>query len=311
MGASGMASRIIRDEVMVRLPISAARSAHTQRVARRYAGHRSMNDEEHLRNLANGTDLRGGAAAPRVSMVATICGSGGACVSARIDGQGATQRGAAYVQRTCVTRSLLVAAVGLALTLFGCGAPQARADSNGAASPNPSAPASSAPDASGAVGLSEPVPSDRHREAAPDAAVVATTVAVPQVPRGAEGRPTQTALVTSAETLAPNHDVYFSKGETVLGPQSKAILDELLRLLATHPEIQRIAVEGHADASEPRAMALSRARADAVVAYLVAHGGAQTFVPAGVGTQKPRDPSGNAEARARNRCVVFRIVPAP
>jgi outer membrane protein OmpA-like peptidoglycan-associated protein len=87
-------------------------------------------------------------------------------------------------------------------------------------------------------------------------------------------------------------------------------LIELARALARRPAITRVWIEGHADATGPAAfnLALSRARAAAVAAFLVAHGvdGAR-LEPVGFGEARPLVPSPAGVVNPRNRRVQFFI----
>ena len=55
-----------------------------------------------------------------------------------------------------------------------------------------------------------------------------------------------------------------------LGPETAPIIDELARTLNEHPELAHVEVIGHADAKEPKGLAL--ARAENVRAALIARG---------------------------------------
>lgn len=81
-------------------------------------------------------------------------------------------------------------------------------------------------------------------------------------------------------------------------------------MLRDHPEV-RVRVRGHTDSTAEDAynLDLSRARAQAVVAWLVAHGvDAARLEAEGVGEAEPIDTNATEEGRARNRRVEFVIV---
>lgn len=102
--------------------------------------------------------------------------------------------------------------------------------------------------------------------------------------------------------------VYFEDGEEELSEAALAVVDEVARYLIEHPELGRVAVEGHADerAWGPYNEELSERRAEAVTEALVERG-----VPAGRlsvvarGEKDPADDRHTAEAWAKNRRVHF------
>ena len=78
-----------------------------------------------------------------------------------------------------------------------------------------------------------------------------------------------------------------------------------------HPEIARVAVDGHTDSvGTARAnLALSRRRAIAVMRWLVAHGVDERRLEArGFGPRRPIADNKTAEGRAKNRRVEFQIL---
>lgn len=94
-----------------------------------------------------------------------------------------------------------------------------------------------------------------------------------------------------------------------LAPEAKPVLDTLGAYLYRHPEL-RIAITGHTDdqGSETYNLQLSRARAEAVLAYLAQLGIAPTRLTAtGVGEQQPLVPNDTEPHRAQNRRVEIRF----
>ncbi|MDP2310653.1 MAG: OmpA family protein [Pseudomonadota bacterium] len=93
-------------------------------------------------------------------------------------------------------------------------------------------------------------------------------------------------------------------------PQSEPVLDAAAAVLREYPDV-RVLVLGHTDAIADDAynLALSRARAEAVVGWLGAHGVDPARLTAdGLGETRPVDTNETEAGRARNRRVEFAIV---
>jgi outer membrane protein OmpA-like peptidoglycan-associated protein len=106
--------------------------------------------------------------------------------------------------------------------------------------------------------------------------------------------------------------VYFKKGSAKLQKRSWALLDNVAAVLLAHPEIKKIRVEGHSDASGSLKfnMILSKKRANTVVRYLVGRGhvSKSRLVARGFGPKKPLVPDAKTkEEQAMNRRVEFHI----
>jgi OOP family OmpA-OmpF porin len=113
-----------------------------------------------------------------------------------------------------------------------------------------------------------------------------------------------------AEILA-QVQVRFAFGSTAPDATSEAALERVLTLLAAEPGL-RIAVEGHTDdvGSAEGNLTISRARAQAVKTWLVAHGGPQIearIAVRGYGEAKPALPNDSEANRAVNRRVELRL----
>lgn len=108
--------------------------------------------------------------------------------------------------------------------------------------------------------------------------------------------------------------IVFSTSKAVIEPQSYPLLDEIARLISDHPEITHLRVEGHTDdvGDDSANLALSQARAEAVVQYLVRAGVSQARLSAkGYGETKPIASNSTPDGRASNRRVDFFIERAP
>jgi flagellar motor protein MotB len=118
------------------------------------------------------------------------------------------------------------------------------------------------------------------------------------------------AEVFSNDIQATGHaavyGIYFDTGKSEVKPESDAALAEIAKLLAADAKLL-VNVVGHTDnvGTVESNMALSQARADAVVKALTArHGvGAQRLKPYGVGPLAPVASNDTDEGKAKNRRV--------
>ena len=114
----------------------------------------------------------------------------------------------------------------------------------------------------------------------------------------------------SDDRIIIDDKVYFETGSAALLVQSHSLLDEVALLILDHPELTQIEVQGHTD-SIGRAqdnLALSSARAETVLAYLVSAGVSQQRLSAvGKGEGVPLMAEESDEARAKNRRVEFHV----
>jgi outer membrane protein OmpA-like peptidoglycan-associated protein len=101
--------------------------------------------------------------------------------------------------------------------------------------------------------------------------------------------------------------------DRIEGAGSFQVLESVLTILRTHPEIARVEVQGHTDnvGNAERNTALSERRAEAVRRWLVEHGIEAGRVTAhGYGPARPLESNSSEAGRARNRRVEFFILPA-
>ena len=121
--------------------------------------------------------------------------------------------------------------------------------------------------------------------------------------------PPSVKLTSSAIELG--EPIVFGHKDAQILPRSREILAIVIDVLAKHPEIRTLSIEGHTDDVGPakKNFELSSARALAVRAYLGAHGvDASRLRSMGYGESKPLVPNRSASSRAKNRRVEFRIV---
>jgi outer membrane protein OmpA-like peptidoglycan-associated protein len=111
------------------------------------------------------------------------------------------------------------------------------------------------------------------------------------------------ALDTSGHIAV--YGIHFDTGKATIQPDSETTLDEIVKLLGTHPELH-LRVEGHTDNQGNAGLnqTLSEKRAQAVVAWLVAHGTTASRLSAkGFGASQPVADNSTDEGRAKNRRV--------
>lgn len=110
------------------------------------------------------------------------------------------------------------------------------------------------------------------------------------------------------QTLA-NRIIEFESGSSTLAPSGQGILDEMAVALNKIGR-RTVLIIGHTDASgnQNANIALSKARADAVKAYLSSKGiDPATLLTEGMGPAQPVAPNTTEEGRRRNRRIEFKI----
>jgi len=113
------------------------------------------------------------------------------------------------------------------------------------------------------------------------------------------------------QQIVISQQVTFETGTAVLRPESEAVLDEVARVMQAEPALELVEVAGHTDDTGTPELnqRLSKERARAVVAWLVAHGVAKERLQArGYGQSRPLAPNTDELGRARNRRVEFHVL---
>jgi len=105
--------------------------------------------------------------------------------------------------------------------------------------------------------------------------------------------------------------IEFENALARLTSESEPILSAIARLLAEHPEIRQLEIQGHTDnrGRHARNVELSQRRAAAVKGWLIQHGiAAERLTSRGFGPDRPLGDNDSDAARQRNRRVEFHIV---
>jgi outer membrane protein OmpA-like peptidoglycan-associated protein len=105
--------------------------------------------------------------------------------------------------------------------------------------------------------------------------------------------------------------VEFATGSDRILPASTAVLNDVLSILQSSPDVTRVRIEGHTDdqGTDRANIRLSRARAASVRRWLVTHGIAAERLEAwGCGELHPLEQARTRQARQTNRRVEFFVV---
>lgn len=168
--------------------------------------------------------------------------------------------------------------------------------------------------AADAIGAVIGVPGTRHvtsditmaTGAGPD--VLAPAPTAPSSP-GATGQDSPTQAASPGGPQLPAGKITFATSDARLAADARAHLDEVATFLQANPRV-RLAVRGHSDNSGPDEVnwALSKQRAEAVVAYLVSRQvPAARLHPAAFAATVPVASNDTPDGRAANRRVELAI----
>ena len=148
----------------------------------------------------------------------------------------------------------------------------------------------------------------KTEEAAVEAPVEAVEAPV-EAPATAE---TVANCQSDVDAAIKGKTVQFETGTATLSPASLSLIEALAKSIADCAGT-KVEVAGHTDitGSDVANMALSKARAESVVAALVAKAvPADRLVPVGYGETKPLDPAATPAANAVNRRIEFAVATA-
>ena len=124
-------------------------------------------------------------------------------------------------------------------------------------------------------------------------------------------RPLSSHVTLGKEQIVIKGVIHFGTDNAEIKPDGQQLLDEVADVLAKNPQIRLVRVEGHTDnrGNADHNLALSKARAAAVVVYLVHQGiDPARLESEGYGATQPLVPNLTPSSRARNRRVAFRIL---
>ena len=125
----------------------------------------------------------------------------------------------------------------------------------------------------------------------------------------ATGDTTPTACQEQIDSLLAAAGVEFDGGSAALRRDTLAVLEELAEITQACAPV-RFEIAGHTDdrGDPSRNLALSQARAETVMSYLIEHGVALSRMTAhGYGESRPLARGTSPEARARNRRIEIRV----
>jgi outer membrane protein OmpA-like peptidoglycan-associated protein len=128
-----------------------------------------------------------------------------------------------------------------------------------------------------------------------------------------EGCPYPAAPLVSIDRdrLQLKANVLFETGDARIQEQSFKVLDEVAAVLAQHPEVKPVEIQGHTDNRGSRAynLDLSARRARSVMEYLVKKGiDRKRLRASGYGFDRPIATNATPLGRAKNRRVEFKVV---
>ncbi|MFP2932957.1 OmpA family protein [Pyxidicoccus sp. 3LG] len=131
--------------------------------------------------------------------------------------------------------------------------------------------------------------------------------------QGCAPQPRQLVII-QPDRLQLLERILFDPNTATLQKRSLPVLDNVARVLLAHPELERVIVESHTDnRGDPNAnRALTQARADAVLAYLLEQGvPPERLVARGLGSDRPIESNETSQGREANRRVELLLPPPP
>jgi len=124
-----------------------------------------------------------------------------------------------------------------------------------------------------------------------------------------DGCPDRGRVIVTDTAIEILDFIYFQKGADAIQPMSYPIADAVADTLLGNPNIKKIEVQGHTDATEGDPWGLASRRAAAIRGYLVKKGVAgDRLVITPYGSSQPLDQRKTEQAYAKNRRVGFLIL---
>jgi len=105
-------------------------------------------------------------------------------------------------------------------------------------------------------------------------------------------------------------NIFFASGKSALKNESKTELENLIKLMNDSPKL-KLEISGHTDNTGSKSVnqRLSKARAKAVVDYLVKHGiSSDRLTYKGMGSSEPVADNSTEEGRQKNRRTEFKVI---
>ncbi len=121
----------------------------------------------------------------------------------------------------------------------------------------------------------------------------------------------ESKVKVTREQIQILEQVFFDTDRATIKAASEDVLNQVASVLRANPQIRKVRVEGHTDrwGDDDKNMALSQARAQAVVDYLVGRGiETSRLEPVGYGETRPAVPEKTPAADTKNRRVAFVIL---
>jgi OOP family OmpA-OmpF porin len=132
----------------------------------------------------------------------------------------------------------------------------------------------------------------------------------PAPPPKVQDPPVQKQVKLRDNHIEIGEKIQFALAKSEILPVSFGLLDEVAKVIHENPHIQKLSIEGHAsdEGDDAYNLTLSKARAEAVRAYLVSKGvAAERLSSTGFGESKPLVANDSPTNREKNRRVEFNI----
>ena len=126
--------------------------------------------------------------------------------------------------------------------------------------------------------------------------------------------PVRQRVNVSGNKITIDEKIQFAHDKATILEASFGLLNEVVQVIKTNPQIKKILIEGHAssEGDKNHNLKLSDERAKAVMDYLVQHGVPKDHVTAkGFGSTEPIADNNTEEGREKNRRVEFTITDPP